>query len=103
LKKNPRKLPPAMMRSAAMLMAETVRVMRPRHHRNVGRGEQRRAGLPHAPSLEGPSSQAPPGRVHFQRPFVSPGLTSKTGAQSAVAPQLPRRSGPSRHALPSQA
>jgi len=94
---------PSMIKSKAQDAATTAIVNRPRSNRNVGTGEHFAIGRQQLPSGNGPDSQAPPVRVHRQRPLVSPGLSSRIGLHSAVAQQRPFASGPGRQALPSQA
>jgi hypothetical protein len=94
---------PSKSNNAAHDAAIVASVARPRHTRSVGTGEHFAIGRQQLPSGSGPDSHTPPGRVQRQRPFVSPGLVSKTGLHSAIARQFPFLSGPIRHALPSQA
>jgi hypothetical protein len=94
---------PSRINNIAHEAATTAIVTRPRHTRNVGTGEHFVMGRQQLPSGNGPDSHAPLDRVQRQRPFVSPGLISRRGLHSLVTQQRPFESGPTRHALPSQA
>ena len=85
--------------------SKVKRVTRSRHPRTLRTGRQGFGWQAQAPSGVGPELQGPPrvaGRVHCQRP-VPLSVPIHLGVQSGVAPQLPRRSGPSRQGHPSQA